>query len=154
MVVAAVMSVPETFAALVKRAREQRGWSLREVGRRAQVPHGDVSAVERGMRATATKVAHIAQALDIPLDAAAESSGHSIEALALATRPMATTEDPLVLIERSLREGGWARETRLALLHLVAQTRPPEPVPEPSLPPTRVGDDLKTLRVGRDEDVM
>ncbi len=73
-----------TFGARIAARREQMGWSQRELGKVAEVPHTVISELERGLRDTAgTDVAKkLALALGVSVDWLIDTWGEVGEAAA------------------------------------------------------------------------
>lgn len=114
--------------------REARGWSQTELARRAKTGRTYINALEQQAKApTAPMLGRILLALhegraDFEVVEAFEAAGYSHQQAVLAldtlTQNRPPPADEVSVIESALKDGGWAEETRRALLHLVRVTRP------------------------------
>jgi len=82
--------IMETFGARLKRIREKRGWTLRELAERSGVPYETIYRCERGthQEPRVSIAAHLARALGVSLDVlAGVYDQHDIDEDAVPPQP-------------------------------------------------------------------
>lgn len=151
------MADPREVGAYLRERRRKSGLTQRAAAELVGMANADISRIENGERIGPKRLVRMASAYGIPLAELAAVTGIPLSRLAA----FATVEtdlpatDPLSDLAAALVRGQWAADIREGLLQIARATRPgPVPAPASDVPPQRVGDDIKALPIGRDEEEM